>query len=257
MRRFLLASLLITLSALPVGGPRALAQKKAPDGAKVLLLSGGQRQHHGYRDQAFYLSNLLEDTGRFQATIVEDAAIFTSGALGKYDLVIALADRRDPEFKFSKEQQQALIDYVKSGHGYISIHGADNATNDWLPEMKVMLGGIFSHFGLPDGKTRKGKYTVHITSTSHPITKDISDFDASDELYYNLQMADGVEPLATIAYDGKDWPAAWTREFGKGRVFHTPMGHRDFGPDKADPLKNPALAKMIVQAADWAAGKSE
>jgi len=34
----------------------AWAQKKAPGGVKVYLLSGGQRQHHGYRDQAFYLS---------------------------------------------------------------------------------------------------------------------------------------------------------------------------------------------------------
>ena len=30
----------------------ALAQKKVPAGAKVLLLSGGERQHHGYRAQA-------------------------------------------------------------------------------------------------------------------------------------------------------------------------------------------------------------
>ena len=29
-------------------------------------LSGGQRQHHGYRNQAFYLAELLENTGRFE-----------------------------------------------------------------------------------------------------------------------------------------------------------------------------------------------
>jgi hypothetical protein len=33
--------------------PAALAQKKAPAGARVYLLSGGQRQHHGYLDHAF------------------------------------------------------------------------------------------------------------------------------------------------------------------------------------------------------------
>ena len=47
---------------------REFAQKKAPGGAKVLLLSGGQRQHHGYREQALYLSGALENTGRYEVT---------------------------------------------------------------------------------------------------------------------------------------------------------------------------------------------
>ncbi len=102
----------------------AVAQKKAPNGAKILFLTGGQRQHHGYRDQALYLSHALEDTGRYEVTIVEDAAILLTPAMAKYDLVIVNADRRDPEFKFTREQQEALLDWVKSGHGYVSIHGA-------------------------------------------------------------------------------------------------------------------------------------
>ena len=47
--------------------PAAHAQKKAPGGAKVYLLSGGQRQHHGYRDQAFYLAEALENTGSLRS----------------------------------------------------------------------------------------------------------------------------------------------------------------------------------------------
>ena len=198
----------------------ALAQRKAPGGARVYLLSGGQRQHHGYRDQAFYLAEALENTGRFEVTLGEDAAILETPAIGKYDLIIANADRRDPEFKYTKAQQQALLDYVRSGHGYVSIHGADNAAPDWLPEWREMLGGVFSHVGLPDGKVRKGSYIVTIADTASPITQGLRDFPLQDELYYNLQMLPGVQPLATVEYDGKTWPVAWTRTFGKGRVFH-------------------------------------
>ena len=96
----------------------AMAQKKNPDGARVLLLSGGQRQHHGYRDQAFYLSAALEDTGRYQVTQTEDAALLeTPGLAQKYDLIIGLSDRRDPEFKMTKGQQQALFKFVNDGGG--------------------------------------------------------------------------------------------------------------------------------------------
>ncbi len=255
MRRFVGIAVSLVLSVMAV--MPASAQKKAPNGSKILLLSGGARQHHGYREQALYLAGALEDTGRYEVTVVEDAAILLTPAMAKYDILIVNADRRDPEFKFNTDQQQALLDWVKAGHGYVSIHGADNAAPDWLPEWREMLGGVFSHVGLPDSKTKKGKFTIKIIDTTSPITKGLSDFELSDELYFNLQMKPGVEPLATTAHDGGTWPVAWTRVHGKGRVFHTPLGHRDFGPGKDDPLKHPGLSKLVIQGIDWvAAGKN-
>jgi type 1 glutamine amidotransferase len=242
---------------LAVAPSSALAQKKNPDGTPVLILSGGQRQHHGYREQVYALQKALEDTGRYRATIVEDAAILETPAMAKYALMIVMADRRDDEFKFSQSQQKALLDYVKDGHGYVSIHGADNAAKDWLPEWRQMLGGVFSHVGLPDSKTKKGNFTVKVADTRHPITRGVSDFLLSDELYYHIQMEPNVEPLLTIDYDNGTWPVAWVRTYGKGRVFHTPLGHRDFGPDKQDPLQNPNLARVLLQGIDWVAGKSQ
>jgi type 1 glutamine amidotransferase len=231
-----------------------LAQKYASNGAKVLLLSGGKRQHHGYRDQALYLAKALENTGRFEVTIGEDAAILETPAIRKYDLLIVTADRRDPEFKFSRIQQEAIFELIRSGHGYVSIHAADNAAADWLPTWKDMLGGVFSHVGLPDGKTRKGTYTVKVADTTSPITQGLKDFSLTDELYYHVQMQPDVQPLATIEHDGVVWPVAWTRTFGKGRVFHTVLGHRGWNdPDQADPLRNPSLARLIIQGVDWVA----
>jgi hypothetical protein len=235
----------------------AVAQKKVPNGAKVFLLSGGQRQHHGYREQALYLSGALENTGRFQVTIGEDAAILETPAIGKYDVLIVAADRRDDEFKLTVNQQEAVFEFVRSGHGYVSIHGADNAPKDWLPPWKEMLGGIYSHVGLPDGKAIKGTYTVKIADTTSPVTQGLTDFVIKDELYTNMQMQPDVQPLATIEHQGVVWPVAWTHTFGKGRVFHTSLGHRDFGPDKDDPLRDPNLSRLIIQGIDWvAAGRT-
>jgi uncharacterized protein len=234
----------------------ARAQKKAAkgvDAVKVLFLSGGQRSHHGYRDQALYLSNALEDTGRYEVTIVEDAAILETPAMNKYDLIIVNADRRDLEFKFTENQQKALLDWVSAGHGYVSIHGADNAATDWLPEWRDMLGGVFSHVGLPDSKTKQATFKIKITSVDHPITKGLQDFELKDELYYNLQMKHQIDPLATTDYSDGTWPVAWTRTYGKGRVFHTPLGHRGFKPGSDDPIQNPNLQKLVVQGIDWVA----
>lgn len=233
-----------------------LAQKKVPTGAKVLILSGGQRNHHAYRDQALYLASALEDTGHYQVTICEDAAILETPAMKKYDLLIVNADRREPEHKFSLEQQKALLDYVKEGHGYVSIHGADNAPADWIPEWKQMLGGIYSHVGKPDGKAIMGKYTVKIADKSSPVTAGLDDFELNDELYSNMQMLPGVKPLATIDYKETSWPVAWTWTYGQGKVFHTSLAHRSLKPGSYDPLSNPNLMKLILQGIDYAAGKS-
>jgi type 1 glutamine amidotransferase len=247
--RMIILCLILSLGpALP-----ACAQENAPQGAKVLLLTGGRRHHHGYREQALYLSRTLENTGRFQVTICEDAAILETPAMSKYDMLIVNADRRDEEFKFSISQQEAIFNYVRSGRGYVSIHGADNAAKDWLPTWKEMLGGVFSHFGLPDGKTRKGSFTVKIADTSSPITQGLKDFNLTDELYYQMQLMPDVQPLATIEHQGTTWPVAWTRTFGKGRVFHTVLGHRDFGAEKDDPLRDPNLGRLVVQGIDWVA----
>ena len=248
-----LALTIAVLSLVPINS--ASAQKKNPAGTRVLLLSGGQREHHGYRDQAYALARTLEETGNYRVTIVEDAGVLESSSLGKYDMIILTADRRDDEFKFSQAQQRALLDFVKAGHGFVSIHGADNAAKDWLPEWREMLGGVFTHVGLPDGKVKKGSYTVRIADSSSPVARGLSDFPLKDELYYQMQMQPDVRPIATVDHEGGTWPVAWTRTFGSGRVFHTPLGHRDFGPDKVDPLRDPNLARLLLQGIDWAAGR--
>ncbi len=181
----------LATACLVVATAPATAQKKVPKGTapvKVLLLTGGQRDHHAYRDQALYLSKALEDTRRYEVTLAEDASILESPAMRKYDVLIVNADRRDDEFKFTEAQQRALLDYVKAGHGYVSIHGADNAAPDWLDDWRDMLGGIYSHKGLPDGKTKQATFTVKVVDTDSPVTKGLKDFELQDELYYNMQM---------------------------------------------------------------------
>jgi uncharacterized protein len=241
----------VALALLAAWASPALAQKKNPQGVPLLLLTGGQREHHGYREQALYLANTLEDTGRYRVTLCEDASILETPALDRYQILLVNADRRDPEFKFTKSQQLALLSFVKSGRGYISIHGADNGAPDWLPEWKEMLGGVYSHTGKPDGKAIMGTYTIHIADKSSPVTQGLVDFEIKDELYSNMQMKDDVKPLATIDYQGTTWPVAWTYAYGKGKVFHTSLGHKGWKPGTDDPLKNPSLKTLVVQGVDW------
>src|SRR5262249_9608545 len=122
MKRYLLAAL--ALFGLILSSPNAtVAQQNVKGGAKVLMLSGGQRNHHAYRRQAYFLQKALEDTKQLEVTICEDAAILETPVLAKYNLIVAMADRRDPEFRLTESQQRALLQFVHDGKGFFSLHG--------------------------------------------------------------------------------------------------------------------------------------
>lgn len=232
----------------------ATAQQKAPNGAKVLMLSGGQREHHAYRRQSFLLQKVLEDTKRFQVTICEDAAILESPALAKYDVVVAMADRRDPEFRLTEGQQGALLKFVHDGKGFFSFHGFCCADKTWVPEMRELVGGVLAHFGTPDTKVKVGTYPIKITNPGHPVTHGVQDFVHQDELYYYLQTTGEIKPLAVAVFENKEWPILWARPYGKGRACVSVFGHCGVKPNDKDPLEHAPFAQLIIQGIAWSAG---
>ena len=247
--------LLLTFSAVLWPAAPASAQLRAPGGAKVLLLSGGQRNHHGYRRQAQLLQKLLETSKQFEVTICEDAAILETSALKKYDLIVATADRRDPEHRLTKSQQEALLKFVHDGKGFFSLHGFCCADRTWVPEMRDLLGGVLAHFGTPDTKVKFGKFRLKISDADHPITRGASDFDHEDELYYELQTRGELKPLVTASFEGKDWPVLWARTYGKGKVCVSVFGHCGYKPDAKDPLEHAPFQKLVLRGIAWAAGR--
>jgi type 1 glutamine amidotransferase len=248
-------SLRIITAAILLATPLAPAQQSVPKGAKVLLLSGGQRNHHGYRRQAQLLQKALEDTKQFQVTICEDAAILETPALKKYDVIVATADRRDPEFRLTEPQQHGLLEFVRDGKGFFSLHGFCCADRNWVAEMRELLGGVLAHFGAPDTKVRFGKFPLKITDPSHPVVRGVTDFEHEDELYYYLQTQGELKPLAIAVFEGKEWPVLWTRTFGKGRVCVSVFGHCGVQPSARDPLEHEPFRRLVLQGIAWTAGR--
>ena len=78
-------------------------------------------------------------------------------------------------------------------------------------------------------------------------------FRISDELLHNLVMRPGVNVLAralegsTAGGTGKEEPVLWTVNYGKGRVFHTTLGH-DTGAMQAS-----GFISSFARGVEWAA----
>jgi type 1 glutamine amidotransferase len=247
----------VFVCALLLAAAVAPAQQRVPGGAKALLLSGGQRNHHGYRRQANLLQKVLEDSKQFEVTVCEDAAVLEAPSLARYDLVIATADRRDPEFRLTEPQQRALLRFVHGGKGLFSLHGFCCADPAWVPEMRDLLGGVLAHFGTPDTKVKFGRFPLKVADANHPITRGLGDFEHDDELYYHLQTQGELRPLVVATFEGRDWPVLWARDYGKGRVCVSVFGHCGYKPDSRDPLEHAPFQRLVLRGIAWAAGREQ
>jgi len=189
-------------------------------------------------------------------TICEDVAILETPALAKCAVIVATADRRDPEFRLSDGQQRALLQFVHDGKGFFSLHGFCCADKTWVPEMRDLLGGVLAHFGTPDTRVKFGRFPLKITDPNHPVTHGVADFEHEDELYYYLQTRSELKPLAVATFEGRDWPVLWTRAYGKGNVCVSVFGHCGIQPNAKDPLEHAAFQKLVVQGIAWVAGRA-
>ena len=128
----------------------------------------------------------------------------------------------------TREQEQGLLEAVKSGVGFAGWHGgqADSFRNN--TEYQFMVGGQWvAHPG------NFVDYTVNITNHDDPITAGIQDFSVHTEQYY-MHVDPSNEVLATTTFSGEHapWiegtvmPVVWKRRYGEGKIFHCSLGHQ-------------------------------
>lgn len=140
------------------------------------------------------------------------------------------------------EQEASLLKAVKAGVGFAGWHGGIIDSFRVNTEYQFMTGGQWvAHPGncIPS-------YKVEITDPQHEITRGVSSFSLPDTEQYYIHADPGNHVLCTTTFTGEygdttQYPAgtvmpyAWTRAYGKGRVFVACWGHtaKDFDVPEA------------------------
>jgi type 1 glutamine amidotransferase len=212
---------------------------------RILILTGMEYPGHPWRLTAPFIRDILRKDPRLQATVQEDPNFLASAKLHDYDAIVLNYmnwQTPDPGPQARSNLQKA----VDSGKGLFLVHFACGAFQDW-PEFRKLAGRVY------DPKLRghdpRGPFRVNIISADHAITKGLESFDVDDELYTCLTGDAPVEILATARskVDNKDYPIAFVLTYGKGRVFHTVLGH------DVKALSPAGVGDLFRRAAAWTA----
>ncbi len=221
---------------------------------KTLIVDG--QNNHKWQETTPLIKATLESTGRFQVDVATtpakggDMSQFNP-VFGNYDVVVSNYNGEP----WSAATSKSFEAFVSGGGGFVCVHAADNSFPQW-PEYNEMIGiggwGGRNEKSGPYVRWREGKFArdaqagrggshgkrhafeVIVRDPSHPITRGIptSWMQSEDELYAELRgPATSMDVLATAFSDkatggtGEHEPMLMVIPFGKGRVFHTTLGH--------------------------------
>jgi type 1 glutamine amidotransferase len=231
-----------------------LALKSEP--IRATIVTGHQHPAHDWRGTTKALAETLRADPRMRVSITTDPDEFFRGDKLRHEQLIVFNYCNWQRQGLSEAAKAAFVKYLEAGGGLVLVHFANGAfhfslpeasDSDW-PEYRKICRRVWDHTPGKSGHDAFGKFRVEIAKT-HPITKTLSSFETTDELYFRQQGTEPIEVLATARskVTGQDEPMAFVYEYGKGRVFQTVLGH------SPDSLRTPAVGTLIRRAAVWTA----
>jgi len=218
-------------------------------------------QHDSVSHALATMERLGRESGAFETYIRTDSQLITKQPITGGPRNTRNLDYFDAIFYFgtgdnlSAQQKKDLLSFIRDdGKGFVGAHTGDDAFFEW-PEFGEMIGGYFD--GHPWGQFDA---PIIVEDRTFPAMKHFpARFTIHDEIYQHKDFSRGkVHVLARL--DGekldytkpnihrtdKDFPVAWTKMYGKGRVFYATFGHA------AETWDDPNVQKLYLEATRWA-----
>jgi type 1 glutamine amidotransferase len=246
------------------GAPRARTRK-------VVLAWADTRNGIAQHDSTSHALAVIERLGyesgvydtyiRTDSNIIANKPLMTTGqpasggpSLANVDAIFFMGHRDVP---LDPQQRTELAAFVHDqGKGFVAAHVALTAFEGW-PEFGELLGGRYDEHpwntasGTIINEDPSFPATMHFPATFPFVDEFYQAKDFSRDKAHVLLRLDVSKMPANPQLRNSDFPLAWAKTYGKGRVFYSSLGH---APETWD---NRNVAQMYFEAIRWALGLSE
>ncbi len=231
---------------------RVSAAEGAKTAARILIVTGEDYPGHKWQETYPVVKAELEKDPRLTVDVLADLKSLATTRLADYDAVVFHFKNYDPAVP-GRNGLDNLANYVKQGGGLAILHFGCGAFQEYKADFTRLAGRVWFGEKTPPGRRGhdpRGQFVVNIAKIDHPVVRGMKDFTTDDELYTCLE---GDEPITTLAtavskVDGQPYPIAFVLDYGKGRVFHSVLGH-DTAAFAAE-----GAAELHRRGCIWAAG---
>lgn len=204
-----------------------------------------------------YSAKFRKATGK--AAEPENCGRINKDTLKNFDIVLFFTtSTKDPKTTtdpVTKDELADLTAWVKAGGAFAGVHCATDTLYS-QPAYGEMIGAYFG------GHPAQQKIRIQVEDAAHPAGKAFADGTMlMDEIYvftpepYSrdkvriILSAGEFKPGDKLARKDADYALSWCKEYGKGKVFYTSLGHRK------DVWENPTYQQHLIAGLKWAAGQ--
>lgn len=254
------------LAAIAVAASLACAQAPQTPRKKRILAIGQAKgfQHDSASDGMATIWKIGKESGLWDTYLRTDTQLITKKKLTanakNLDFFDAIFFYSSGELDLDNEQKKDLLDFVRAdGKGILVAHSGVDTLYTW-PEYGEMIGGYFDLH-----PWNQFEANVINEDPRHPATAHFPpNFKLFDEIYQLKNYSrDRVRVLLRLDPTGVDlkkngvhrtdgdFALSLVRNYGKGRVFTSVLGHR------SEVWETPSIQKMWLEAAKWVMGMTE
>jgi uncharacterized protein len=218
-----------------LAGAAIRTDQDGPRRLEILFLGHTTNRHHNSEMLADIFTKEYFKSG-INITFTSTPDDLNEQNLSYYDGLILYANHDS----ISGPQEQALLNFVKSGKGFIPLHCASFCFRN-APEVVELIGGQFkSH--------QYDSFPAVIIQPGHPVMKGITPFTTKDETYVHTRISKNIQVLTERVEGDHHEPFTWVRTYGQGRVFYTAYGHDE------NTFTNPGFLDLVRNGILWAVG---